>query len=141
MLATQTFEFPRTLSALSTLFDRLERAFEQREVDKGSAFWVRLAVDEVFTNMIRHNRSKGDRISLDLDITDRRIAVRLTDYDVPPFDPATIPPVDPSLPAAQRKPGGLGVFFVREKMDELSYAHEDGNLSVFFAKTREPPDD
>lgn len=140
MLATQAFEFPRTLSALGTLLDRLERAFEQRAVDEGSAFWVRLAVDEVFTNMIRHNPSGGDRISMELDITDHRIAVRLTDYDVPPFDPATIPAVDPSLPTAERRPGGLGVFFVREKMDDLSYAHQDGNMTVFFAKTREPPD-
>lgn len=140
-MAAQTLEVPRALSSLSTLLDRLERAFERREVDENSAFWVRLAVDEVFTNMIRHNRPGGDRISLDLDITDRRIAVRLTDYDVPPFDPATLPRVDPTLPASERKPGGLGVFFVRSKMDELTYAHEDGNLSVSFSKAREPADD
>lgn len=140
-LATWTSEFPRVLSALTELLDFLEKAFESYDVDSRSAFWVTLAAEEVFTNMIRHNRSSDDRISMDLGITESRILVRLTDYGVPPFDPATVPVVDTTLSAEERVPGGLGVFIVRSKMDDVAYSHQDGNLSVSLTKYREPADD
>ncbi|MCH7665794.1 MAG: ATP-binding protein [Acidobacteria bacterium] len=139
--ATQTSEFPRVLSALSELLDLLGEVFEQYNVDNRSAFWVTLAAEEVFTNMIRHNRSSDNRISMDLDITETRISVRLTDYGVPPFDPATVPEVDTTLSAEQRTPGGLGVFIVRSKMDDVTYSHQNGNLSVSFTKYRKLADD
>lgn len=140
-LATQRSEFPRVLSALSGLLDLLGKAFERYDVDSRTAFWVALAAEEVFTNMIRHNRSSDDRISMDLGITETRISVRLTDYGVPPFDPMTAPVVDTTLSAEERTPGGLGVFIVRSQMDDVAYSHENGNLSVSFTKCRELADD
>jgi len=138
--AAQVVEFPRSLGALRALFDYLEEAFEREAVDRDSAFWVTLAVEELFTNMIRHNRSNSDRITLGLDISDDRICARLTDYEVPPFDPSTVAPVDPTASAEDRVPGGLGVFFVRAKMDEVAYSYQNGNLSVEISKARKSSD-
>lgn len=74
---------------------------------------------------------------MDLDITDSAISVALTDFGVEPFDPTSVPDVDPTLPADRRTPGGLGVFLVRSKMDDLRYLHSDGNMTVSFTKNRE----
>lgn len=137
---TQVVEFPRVVSALGALFDYLEEAFEREAVDRESAFWVALAVEELFTNMIRHNRSSSDHITLELDISEDRICARLTDYEVPPFDPSTVAPVDPTASAEERVPGGLGVFFVRARMDDVAYSYQNGNLSVEISKARKSND-
>lgn len=112
---------------------------KSHDVDEATAFWVNLAAEELFTNMIRHNRSTGNRIEAHLEITARDISMSLTDFGVPPFEPDSVPEVDPTLSAAERTPGGLGVFIVRSKTDDLSYRHDDGNMTVSFTKNREVP--
>lgn len=137
LLATQTHEFPRVLSALDELLDLLGTVFEQYRVEDPSAFWLTLGVEEVFTNMIRHNPPSESCISLVLEVDAERISARLTDYDVPPFDVSSVPEFDPTQSVEERNPGGLGVFFVRSKMDEVVYSHDNGNLSVSLTKYRE----
>ena len=137
-VATLRSEFPRTNAALDGLFGLLNEAFEQHGVDQGTRFWVNLSAEEVFTNMVRHNRETGERIAVEVDVGADTVSVDLTDFGVEPFDPASAPKVDTSLPAERRSPGGLGVFIVHSKMDEVSYRHDEGNLTVSFTKNRNP---
>lgn len=127
-------DLPREASSLEPLFSLLEDGFKGREIDARTSFCMRLTAEELFTNMVRHNVGAGDRITVRLDVSDERIRLELIDHDVEPFDPDTVPPVDVSLPAEERSPGGLGMHLVRAMVDDVSYRYEDRKLSVSVIK-------
>ena len=43
-----------------------------------------------------------------------------------PFDPLAAPPPDFAVPARGRKPGGLGIHFMRSLMDQVAHVRRDG---------------
>jgi anti-sigma regulatory factor (Ser/Thr protein kinase) len=81
-------------------------------------------VEEIFTNMVRHNEGGGDRITVSIERLDNRLHLELVDFDVEPFDPETAatPPVDAGI--EERRPGGLGIYLVTKMVDDLSYEYE-----------------
>ncbi len=95
---------------------------------------LELAVEELFTNLVRHNAGGGDDVALDLEADGDLIRVRLTDREVEGFDPAAIDPLDPEAPLSQRRPGGMGVALVRGLFDDLTYEYRDRILTVTAVK-------
>jgi len=77
-----------------------------------------LAVDEACTNIIRHayDGDHSRKIELELGMLDDRIEVKLRDHGKK-ADPARIKPRE----LDDIRPGGLGVHFIREIMDEVVY--------------------
>ena len=43
-----------------------------------------------------------------------------------PYDPLAKEDPDITLPAEERAIGGLGIFMVKETMDDISYEYKDG---------------
>lgn len=126
-------EFDRSIDALEGLFLFVGEQLPPGLADRISYF-VNLAVEEIFTNMVRHNQPGGDHITVAIDVGSDRIRARFTDYDVDPFDPESIPEVDIDLPLAQRRAGGLGLHMVKSVVDRLAYEYEDGVMRVSFQK-------
>ncbi len=91
---------------------------------------VTLAVDEAMTNIIRHAyRSQKDqpinvicrRIDADGDGKPRTgLEITLVDYG-PAVDPTQLS----ARPLDEIRPGGLGLHFIRESMDVVSYTRAD----------------
>jgi len=81
-------------------------------------------VEELFTNMVRHNEGGADRITVSIERRDNRVHLELVDTDVEPFDPETaeVPPVESGI--ENRRPGGLGIYLVRKMVDDLNYDYE-----------------
>lgn len=93
---------------------------------------VQLSVDEACTNIIEHaytNQNDGVIvIRCMLSKTEGKIVVNITDWGAP-FDPTTLPKPDTQSSLPERKEGGLGIFFMRKFMDEISYNRcDDMNL-------------
>ena len=93
---------------------------------------IRIAVDEIFSNIARyayHPEVGGAvvRIAVGADII-----IEFEDSGIP-YDPLTQPEPDISLPADERKVGGLGLFMVKNLMDSLEYRHE-GNKNILTIK-------
>jgi len=89
---------------------------------------ITLASEEVLTNILRH-AYEGSNGSVNVSIEKRSDCVRIVFEDLGKrFDPTTLP--DPQVPP--EKPGGLGVFFVRELMDKVVYDKEflEGNRLI-----------
>ena len=86
-----------------------------------------LALEEHLTNILSHGYEPGATphivIRMETDADWLRIAV---EDDGKPHDPLSTPPVDTSIPLAEKPIGGLGVHLMRQFMDELSYARENG---------------
>ena len=132
-------EFRREIGALDEIFAFLDGFTNVEEVDEKTAFCINLVVEELFTNMVRHNRGGGDRITISIERLDDRLLLELVDTDVEPFDPATaaVPPVNAGI--EERRPGGLGIYLVKKMVDDLRYGYETEHrrMRVTVTKTLE----
>jgi serine/threonine-protein kinase RsbW len=117
-------DFRREIEALGEVFEFLESFVDGQEVDEKTAFCINLVVEELFTNMVRHNEGGGDQITVSIERQDDQLHLELVDTDVEPFDPETVeaPPVDAGID--ERRPGGLGIFLVQSMVDDLNYDYE-----------------
>ena len=91
-------------------------------VGADASFAVRLAVEEVFTNILEHGYG-GAAGPVAVSVATTAGSVRLVlDDEAATFDPAAAP--RPVLDAAleEREPGGLGWHLVSELMDEVMHA-------------------
>jgi serine/threonine-protein kinase RsbW len=132
-------EFRREIEAVGEIFALLETFTDGQKIDEKTAFCINLVVEELFTNMVRHNQGGGDHITVSIQRQDNRLHLELVDTDVEPFDPKTaeIPPVEAGI--EERRPGGLGMYLVRKMVDDLDYAYETESrrMRVTVTKTLE----
>jgi serine/threonine-protein kinase RsbW len=91
---------------------------------------IQLAVDEAATNIIEHAYKGNEPGDIDLKCEPIRdgIKIVLSDHGRP-FDPDSLPEPTLNVPIEELKPRGLGVFLIRQMMDEVEYQFdpETGN--------------
>lgn len=82
---------------------------------------LKLVVDEAVTNIVQHGYGgKGGRVDLELTREGDDIVVRIRDQ-APPFNPDAVDEPELDTAFAQRKPGGMGIFLMRQMMDEVVF--------------------
>lgn len=86
---------------------------------------LQLACEEIVVNITSYAYPEGSDGYLDviIQITDR-IVIRFEDGGVP-FNPLEHKSPDITLPWKQRPIGGLGIFLLRRKMDDIHYEYVD----------------
>jgi anti-sigma regulatory factor (Ser/Thr protein kinase) len=86
---------------------------------------LQLACEEIVVNITSYAYPEGSDGYLDVIIqkTDR-IVIRFEDGGVP-FNPLEHKSPDITLPWKQRPIGGLGIFLLRRKMDDIHYEYVD----------------
>ena len=87
---------------------------------------IRLACEELVMNITSYAYPEDVEGFLEVDVekTDERIVIRFKDGGMP-FNPLEHKNPDTKLPWKQRRIGGLGIFLVKKKMDDVRYAYED----------------
>jgi serine/threonine-protein kinase RsbW len=114
------------LEALSPIGAYVRDAAAQAGIESRAAYRLRLAVDEVATNVIVHGRplehSGDDKIVLKAEIDERALTVTIEDAG-PPFNPTEHQWDAASLnkPMDERPIGGLGVFLAIKGVDQYQY--------------------
>ena len=114
-----------TVEELPALVEFLQRVWQDWALPAAAAFPFELALDEVFMNVVMHGTTPDGsprEVSVLLRHAGSAVTMVMED-DGPPFDPLTLDAPDIDAPIEERELGGLGVFLVRELMDELSYAY------------------
>ena len=103
-------------------------------------FQIELVLEEIGTNIIKYGQEGERETQIDITLTSDRKSLTLEIIDDgKPFDPfADAPPPDLDSPVPERPIGGLGVYLVRELMDEASYRREDGMNKVTLVKHKSP---
>ncbi len=117
--------FDRSLDSLGEVFSFLRGVAETYSLDERTAFSVNMAVEELFTNMIKYGARADDAIFVGLEKTDSQLVIRLVDTDSEPFDLTDLQAIDTSAPLEERSPGGLGIHLVKCVMDEVSYEYKN----------------
>jgi serine/threonine-protein kinase RsbW len=130
-------ELARSLAAVVEIHDAIAAYCADHGVGEAAVFAVQLAVEELFTNLVRHNRGGGETIVLEFERAGDHLAIMLVDRDVDRFDPAEVPAVDVNAPLEARRPGGLGLHLVRTYLDDVSYRYADRTLRITARKDLE----
>ena len=126
--------FPRDLSSLEPLFQFTGDFARSNRLAEADAFAMNLAVEELFTNMVKYGGG-DDLVSVGLEVRDDALLViELVHAGARRFDPAAAPKADPKRSLDERQPGGLGLQLVRSVMDEMVYEDRDGGAHITVTK-------
>ena len=89
---------------------------------------IELAIEEIFVNIASYAYPSGDgdvTITADASGVPKTLTVVFQDSGTP-FDPLAKEDPDITLPIEQRRIGGLGIFLVKNNMDDVTYRYADG---------------
>jgi serine/threonine-protein kinase RsbW len=114
-------EVDSKLESLSIISDFITKVTERAGLEARNIFEVQMAVDEACTNIIQYAypEQKG-MITLVCELVNDDFIVTIRDKGKP-FDPSCVPAPDLEADLDKRKVGGLGIYFMRKMMDEVSY--------------------
>lgn len=119
---SQEVSYEARVENLPALLHHVACTCERAGVDPDTGAALRLAVEEVCVNVIKHgyaDRAPGP-IRLVCEVAPREVRVTVTD-EAPPFDPAQAPPPDLEGAWEDRPIGGLGWHLVGQVVDEVRH--------------------
>ncbi len=124
-----------TLENLPKVMEFVDEQLEETGCNMRIQTQIDVSVEELFVNIV--NYAYGDKIGdaqVMMDIKDGTAEITFIDTGVP-FDPLAKEDPDISLPADERKIGGLGIFMVKKNMDDVKYEYRSGqNITTIFKK-------
>lgn len=126
--------FRKRIDALEDIFTFMEIFSEKAGINADTRHALQLAVEELFTNMVKYSRESNHEVLIGLARSGATVHVCLTDYNVQPFDPTKAPEPDVTLPPEQRQPGGLGLFLTKKLIENIHYEHRNGNNIITLTK-------
>ena len=128
------FSFPAEKAQLENIMMTIEKNCAAMACSQKQLMNIRLSAEEVIVNIIDY-AEQGENGGIDIRITDESDCIRLEiEDDGKYFNPTEKPDPDITKPLAERKPGGLGIFFVKKLAKSFTYARKDGkniNTIVF----------
>ncbi|MBQ8164379.1 MAG: SpoIIE family protein phosphatase [Clostridia bacterium] len=104
---------------------------KKAELETRVANRVHIAVDEVYSNILRHSGATYAEVSCFID--EEKLTLIFADNGIK-YDPLLKSDPDTTLSADEREIGGLGIFMVKKMASDISYSYSDGcnNLTVVF---------
>ena len=115
------------ISEISRLGDFIEDMGNEFSLAPDVIFNLNLVLEEAVVNIINYAYPKEEHefIYLSAKMHDGSIVIVLTDTGKE-FDPTMAPEADVTLSADDRQIGGLGIFLIRQIMNEVRYERIDG---------------
>ncbi len=122
-------ELHNEIGQLAPMAAWIEATCEEFGASGALTMSINLALEEAVSNVIMYaypDNGVSATFSVDFDLDDKDMATwRIIDSGKP-FDPTAKEDADLSLDVMERPIGGLGIFMVKEIMDEVSYSRENG---------------
>ncbi len=98
---------------------------------------IRLAVDEAYTNIIKHSYKFDDQKSVEIELgcTENEFWVSLLDVGES-FDPSSYSEPDVRQQIKNKKRGGVGVYLIKKLMDDVQYLNDGSTNEIRMTKKR-----
>ena len=115
------------ISEISRLYEFIEELGSDFSLSPDIVFNLNLVLEEAVVNIINYAYLKEDHESIYLSakMHEGSIVLVLTDTGKE-FDPTAVPEADVTLSADDRQIGGLGIFLIRQIMNEVKYERIEG---------------
>ncbi len=123
----------KTVLRLKNDLNEIERlansvlAFGDENKLKDNIIWeIRLVLEEIVTNIISYGYEDKENhiIVVSIDTGEKDITISIKDDGIP-YNILEHPKPDLEIPFEDRDIGGMGIYMVREIMDEVNYKRED----------------
>ncbi len=110
------------------LIDWLDKKCDEAEIGNSYKTKLNIAVEEIFANVANYAYPTNEgNVKVIFKITDKnQIEMKFIDTGTP-YNPLEKVDPDITLSLEDRPIGGLGIFMVKNYMDEINYTYEDGN--------------
>lgn len=119
--------YPANFESLAAVRQFVVHLAEECGLKESAVNAVELAVDEAFTNIVEH--AYGGECQEEIECTCRLeqqgITITLRDCGQP-FSPEGVPAPDLDADLEDRQVGGLGLYFMRQLMDEVNFTFVKG---------------
>lgn len=126
MSIKRSLTVPGRFEYLATIADFIAETGHDADYDQDMIFHVQMAVDEACSNVIEHayqGQDKGD-ITLSCDCKKEEWVIAISDTGRS-FDPDSVPEPDLDASLEDIKTGGLGLYFMRQLMDEVEFSFDE----------------
>lgn len=128
---------PGTLDSLDAIADYVKSLAVAAGLDKKASYKLRLAVDEIATNIIVYGYEQADCqgvLDLQADMDEHRLTLSIEDTGAA-FDPLQKVSLEEATihqPLSQRPIGGLGIYLAVQGLDKFIYERMgDRNRNIF----------
>ena len=123
------------ISEISKLAVFIEELGEELNLTPDLVFNLNLVLEEAVSNVILYAYPKDEQqeISLSANVSENNLVFVLTDSGKE-FDPTQAPDADITLSAEERQIGGLGIFLIRQIMNQIEYQRIDGKNVLTLGK-------
>ncbi len=123
------------LPEIHRLADLVDAFFSDRGLSPKLSYNFNLALDEIITNIVSYGYDDEDEHAIDvrLEVIDGVVEAEVVD-DAKAYNPLDAKEPDITADLDDRPIGGLGVFFVKELMDDVRYRYENGRNHFYFCK-------
>ncbi len=101
--------------------------------NKNKIYKINILVEEIVVNIINHAYSTKDpdqgNIIIEIEGTGEKVFLKILD-DGMPFNLLKAKTPDINAPLKNRKPGGLGIFFVKQIAEKIDYSYENNQNCI-----------
>lgn len=125
--------FKADVKELNNLFDYSTKLLELLNFTKHDIIMINTALEEVFVNVAHYSKSATVEVTLS---SDKKKVTFIFKDNGEPFNPLN--KKDPNITAKseEREIGGLGIYMVKNIMDEVTYKYEDNHNILTLVKYR-----
>ena len=127
-------KFKRSIGELKNIFEFIDRFANKYALQAKLVHDVALAVEEIFTNLVKYNPTGPNEIELHLLFAHNVLKIKLIDRESEPFDITETQVYDLNHRVEQRPVGKLGIHFVKKIMDHLEYQHQNKRTVITMIK-------
>lgn len=115
---------------VTKITNRVQSILEETTYPEKYKKHVSVAIDEIYSNIVKYGYKTDDKyITVKLSVNEKseKKTMKLSFVDVAQrFNPLDESAPDTTLDAEERQIGGLGIFMVRQMMDDVFYEYENG---------------
>lgn len=117
-----------TVENIEAVTDFVNQQLEELSCPMKAQMQINIAIDELFSNIAHYSYNPEiGQATVRVEVMENPLAVSITFIDNGvPFDPLSKEDPDLTLSAEERQIGGLGIYMVKESMDEITYEYKDG---------------
>ena len=115
----------------------VEAELEKLECPMGVVTKINIAIDELYSNIAKFSYENGEgkvAVRVTSEQSPRSVSITFIDYGIP-YDPLSQDDPDVTLSVEERDIGGLGIYMVKNLMDDVRYRYEkDQNILTITKK-------
>ncbi len=128
-----------TIDDITAVTEFVEEQFEKKGIDRKITIQMNIAIDEIYSNIVKYGYAdkKGPvQVEIVEKLEPHGICIKFTD-NASPYNPLMKEDPDVTLSAEERSIGGLGIFMVKQTMDDVKYRYEHGQNVLTIIKNLE----